>query len=56
MRLVIMSATLRIDDFVKNHDLFGIKHPPWVITISSRQFDVSCHFSKTTESDYVSVC
>jgi len=47
-----MSATLRIDDFVKNDKLFPlpVQKPP-VLKIESRQFPVSTHFSRKTEID-----
>ena len=50
LKLIIMSATLRIDDFVSNEKLFPIHKPP-VLKIESRQFPVSTVFSKRTELD-----
>lgn len=38
LKLIIMSATLRVEDFSKNNLLFPI--PPPVINIDSRQFPV----------------
>jgi ATP-dependent RNA helicase DHX37/DHR1 len=49
--LVIMSATLRISDFVENTALFGA--PPPVIKVPARQYPVTVHFSRRTVSDYV---
>lgn len=47
LKLVIMSATLRVTDFTENAALFP--SPPPVITASSRQHPVTVHFSKRTE-------
>ncbi|KAJ2389799.1 putative ATP-dependent RNA helicase DHR1, partial [Coemansia sp. RSA 2603] len=46
LRLVIMSATLRVDDFVKNTRLF--RDPPPVINVQARQHAVRVHFSRRT--------
>ncbi|KAJ8712729.1 hypothetical protein PYW08_008033 [Mythimna loreyi] len=51
LRLIIMSATLRVEDFTENTRLF--KEPPPVIKIDSRQFPVTTHFNKNTNSDYL---
>lgn len=52
LKLVIMSATLRIGDFVDNKRLFQV--PPPVINIQARQYPVAVHFQKKTElDDYV---
>ncbi|KAG5673670.1 hypothetical protein PVAND_003696 [Polypedilum vanderplanki] len=51
MKLIIMSATLRVEDFTKNAKLF--KEPPPVINVESRQFPVTVHFNKVTADDYV---
>ncbi|XP_049879398.1 probable ATP-dependent RNA helicase kurz [Pectinophora gossypiella] len=51
LRLIIMSATLRVEDFTENTRLF--KEPPPVIQIDSRQFPVTVHFNKHTYSDYL---
>ncbi|KAJ8711067.1 hypothetical protein PYW07_008309 [Mythimna separata] len=51
LRLIIMSATLRVEDFTENTRLF--KTPPPVIKIESRQFPVTTHFNKNTNSDYL---
>lgn len=51
LKLIIMSATLRVEDFVSNRKLFSV--PPPVISIDSRQFPVSIHFSKHTPENYM---
>lgn len=51
LRLIIMSATLRISDFVENTTLFAT--PPPVIEVPARQFPVTVHFNRRTVSDYV---
>ncbi|XP_061722338.1 probable ATP-dependent RNA helicase kurz [Cydia pomonella] len=51
LRLIVMSATLRVEDFTENTRLF--KEPPPVIKIESRQFPVTVHFNKNTYSDYL---
>lgn len=51
LKLVIMSATIRVEDFTNNPVLFD--SPP-VINIDARQFPVSLHFAKETKSkDYL---
>lgn len=52
LRLIIMSATLRVEDFTSNPILFPV--PPPVINITARQHPVTIHFSRKTASDYVS--
>eukprot|EP00026_Physarum_polycephalum_P001682 Phypoly_transcript_01684.p1 GENE.Phypoly_transcript_01684~~Phypoly_transcript_01684.p1 ORF type:complete len:1055 (-),score=225.00 Phypoly_transcript_01684:55-2847(-) len=51
LKLIVMSATLRVEDFTSNQTLFKI--PPPVINIPARQYPVSIHFNKKTESDYL---
>ncbi|KAK9844506.1 hypothetical protein WJX74_003358 [Apatococcus lobatus] len=52
LRLVIMSATLRTEDFVANRRLFP-QTPP-VVHVPARQFPVTVHFNRRTElHDYV---
>lgn len=46
LKLIIMSATLRIEDFTNNTRLF--KTPPPVCKIEVRQFPVTVHFNKRT--------
>ena len=50
LRLIIMSATLRVNDFTHER-LF--KTPPKVIKIPSRQHPVTVHFNKITKCEYV---
>lgn len=59
LKLVIMSATMRVTDFVENQRLFPQQlypaGPPPVISVPARQFPVVVHFSKRTETeDYIS--
>ncbi|KAL4073219.1 P-loop containing nucleoside triphosphate hydrolase protein [Scleroderma yunnanense] len=51
LRLVIMSATLRVSDFAENRTLFS--SPPPVINVAARQHPVTIHFNRRTPSDYV---
>lgn len=52
LRLIIMSATLRVADFAENKRLFSI--PPPIMSIEARQYPVTIHFSRRTEmSSYV---
>ena len=51
LKLVIMSATLRVEDFTGNTRLFP--SPPPVVSVESRQFPVTVHFNKRTPDDYV---
>jgi hypothetical protein len=52
LKLVIMSATLRVEDFTSNRRMFPVDVP--VIKVPARQFPVSVHFSAKTELlDYV---
>ncbi|MES1903111.1 MAG: hypothetical protein MHPSP_002555, partial [Paramarteilia canceri] len=53
LRIIIMSATLYIDEFVKNKQLFPEFEPP-VIKIESRQYKVNIHQAKKTPDDYIS--
>ncbi|KZV70183.1 P-loop containing nucleoside triphosphate hydrolase protein [Peniophora sp. CONT] len=52
LRLIIMSATLRVSDFTHNTALFPT--PPPVINVSARQHPVTIHFNRRTKPDYVS--
>ncbi|KAK1318649.1 putative pre-mRNA-splicing factor ATP-dependent RNA helicase [Acorus calamus] len=47
LKLVLMSATLRVEDFVSHKKLFC--EPPPVIEVPTRQFPVTIHFSKRTD-------
>ena len=54
LRLVIMSATLRVEDFQSNERLFPPKltKQPNCIKVSTRQFPVTTYYSKVTKQDY----
>ena len=51
LKLIIMSATLRVSDFTENSVLFPI--PPPVISVSARQYPVSIHFDRRTHYNYI---
>ncbi|KAG8858628.1 putative ATP-dependent RNA helicase DHR1 [Serendipita sp. 411] len=51
LRLVIMSATLRVSDFIHNKALFDV--PPPIIEIEARQYPVTAHFDRKTRPDYI---
>ena len=51
LKIIIMSATLRITDFTENKLLF--RRPPPVLKINSRQYPVSIHFNRRTRVDYI---
>ncbi|KAG0164076.1 putative ATP-dependent RNA helicase DHR1 [Apophysomyces sp. BC1034] len=51
LRVVIMSATLRVSDFTMNSALF--EKPPPVINVNARQYPVSTHFNKVTPVDHL---
>ncbi|KAL5482731.1 ECM16 [Sanghuangporus weigelae] len=51
LRLVIMSATLRVSDFVENSTLFP--NPPPILRVDARQHPVAIHFSRRTYPDFV---
>uniref|UniRef100_A0A0X3QAR2 RNA helicase n=1 Tax=Schistocephalus solidus TaxID=70667 RepID=A0A0X3QAR2_SCHSO len=74
LKLIIMSATLRVGDFADNRQLFPPPRKPAdalkpatgegaleaarpgappVIQVESRQYPVTCHFSKITPDDYL---
>ncbi|PGH09928.1 hypothetical protein AJ79_05544 [Helicocarpus griseus UAMH5409] len=52
LKLVIMSATLRISDFLQNENLFRQGRPP-LVQAEGRQFPVTVHFARRTHRDYV---
>ncbi|KAM6166718.1 putative ATP-dependent RNA helicase DHX37 [Erethizon dorsatum] len=54
LKLLVMSATLRVEDFTQNQRLFT--KPPPVIKVESRQFPVTVHFNKRTPEDYSGEC
>lgn len=51
LRLIIMSATLRVTDFTENTSLF--KSPPPLINVAARQHPVTMHFNRKTRPDYL---
>ncbi|KAF5455305.1 hypothetical protein F2P56_024899 [Juglans regia] len=52
LKLVLMSATLRVEDFISGRRIFN--DPPPVIEVPTRQYPVTIHFSKRTEIfDYI---
>ncbi|KAK9314330.1 P-loop containing nucleoside triphosphate hydrolase protein [Lipomyces starkeyi] len=51
LKLIIMSATLRVSDFSENSTLFEIAPP--VLNVEARQFPVSNHFSRRTAVKYL---
>lgn len=51
LKLVIMSATLRVTDFTENKTLFST--PPPVLQAEGRQYPVTMHFARKTHHDYV---
>ncbi|KAL9104376.1 MAG: hypothetical protein Q9163_000676 [Psora crenata] len=52
LKLIIMSATLRVQDFVSNTVLFRKGAPP-LVQVEGRQHPVVVHFARKTETDYV---
>lgn len=50
LKLIIMSATLRVSDFSENRALFPI--PPPILKVDARQYPVSVHFNRHTSFDY----
>ncbi|GAB1314921.1 putative ATP-dependent RNA helicase DHR1 [Madurella fahalii] len=51
LKLIIMSATLRVEEFTQNSKLF--RSPPRVLDIEGRQHEVTIHFARKTRHDYV---
>lgn len=51
LKLIIMSATLRLCDFTENARLFAT--PPPVVSVDAKTFPVTVHFDRQTEEDYV---
>ncbi|KAL2118423.1 hypothetical protein VTJ04DRAFT_8083 [Mycothermus thermophilus] len=51
LKIIIMSATLRVEEFAQNTRLF--KTPPRVIEVEGRQHEVTIHFARKTRHDYV---
>lgn len=52
LKIVIMSATLRISDFTQNAALFR-EGPPPLVQAEGRQYPVTVHFARRTHRDYV---
>ena len=52
LKLIIMSATLRISDFLENSNLFRHGTPP-LVQAEGRQYPVTVHFSRRTQRDYL---
>ncbi|KAJ5109849.1 ATP-dependent RNA helicase DHR1 [Penicillium argentinense] len=52
LKIVIMSATLRISDFTQNSSLFR-QGPPPLVQAEGRQYPVTVHFARRTHRDYV---
>ncbi|KAL8662154.1 MAG: hypothetical protein Q9202_004977 [Teloschistes flavicans] len=52
LKLVIMSATLRISDFLENPRLFR-NGPPPLLQAEGRQYPVTTHFARRTQRDYL---
>ncbi len=50
LKLILMSATLRVEDFTENKKLFPTG-PPAVVNVPGRTFPVVVHHSKVTEVD-----
>ncbi|CAL4154963.1 unnamed protein product, partial [Meganyctiphanes norvegica] len=51
LKLIIMSATLRVEDFTTNERLFRNSIPP-VLKVDARMYDVTIHYNKRTAEDY----
>ncbi|KAK3297021.1 P-loop containing nucleoside triphosphate hydrolase protein [Chaetomium fimeti] len=51
LKVVIMSATLRVEEFTQNPKLF--KTPPRLVQVDGRQHEVTLHFARKTHHDYV---
>ncbi|MCJ1433721.1 putative ATP-dependent RNA helicase DHR1 [Xylographa pallens] len=52
LKLIIMSATLRISDFTSNARLFRQASPP-IVEVEGRQYPVTTHFARSTQRDYL---
>lgn len=52
LKLIIMSATLRIADFMDNPNLFRHGAPP-LLQAEGRQHPVTIHFARRTQRDYI---
>ncbi|KAL9084352.1 MAG: hypothetical protein Q9159_005260 [Coniocarpon cinnabarinum] len=52
LKLIIMSATIQVNELQRNKTLFRNKPPP-VVNVEGRQHHVSTHFARKTKRDYV---
>ncbi|KAF1827487.1 P-loop containing nucleoside triphosphate hydrolase protein [Dissoconium aciculare CBS 342.82] len=52
LKLIVMSATLRVSDFLLNQRLFRDTIPP-LVQAEGRQYQVTEHFARRTQRDYV---
>ena len=52
LKLIIMSATLRVADFLKNERLFKDRPPP-IVEAEGRQYPVAVHFARRTRQDFL---
>ncbi|MCJ1285550.1 putative ATP-dependent RNA helicase DHR1 [Xylographa opegraphella] len=52
LKLIIMSATLRVSDFTSNTKLFRAGSPP-IVEVEGRQYPVTTHFARSTQRDYL---
>ncbi|KXT04504.1 hypothetical protein AC578_8693 [Pseudocercospora eumusae] len=52
LKLIIMSATLRVTDFLMNERLFRNSKPP-IVQAEGRQYPVTEHFARRTQRDFV---
>jgi ATP-dependent RNA helicase DHX37/DHR1 len=52
LKLIVMSATLRVSDFLLNQRLFR-DHTPPLVQAEGRQYQVTEHFARRTQRDYV---
>ncbi|KAL6635093.1 hypothetical protein ACP70R_027764 [Stipagrostis hirtigluma subsp. patula] len=51
LKVVLMSATLQLKDFISNRRLFDVIPP--AVKVPVRQFPVTIHFSRRTHDDYL---
>lgn len=51
LKVVLMSATLQLKDFISNRRLFDVIPP--AVKVPVRQYPVTVHFSKRTHDDYL---
>lgn len=51
LKVIIMSATLRVSDFSENKVLFDVAPP--ILKVDARQYPVSVHFNRRTAFNYI---